>query len=46
MGIKTRNEVIRARGGVAKISEKIREARLRWLGHVERKTEELRRCSE
>ena len=22
------------------ISEKVREARLRWLGHVERKTEE------
>ena len=25
------------RTGVANISEKIREARLRWLGHVERK---------
>ena len=25
---------------MANISEKIREARLRWLGHVERKTEE------
>ena len=44
MGIKRiekiRNEEIRARAGVANICEKIREARLRWLGHVERKTEE------
>ena len=44
MGIKRiekiRNEEIGARGGVANISEKIREARLRWLGNVERKTEE------
>ena len=31
---------IRARAGVANISEKTREARLRWLRHVERKTEE------
>ena len=30
-----RNEEIRAMTGVANISEKIREARLRWLGHVE-----------
>ena len=37
---KIRNEEIRARAGVANISEKIREARLRWLGHVERETEE------
>ena len=28
-----------AQAGVATISEKIREARLRWLGRVERKTE-------
>ena len=37
-----RNEEIRARAdaGVANISQNIREARLRWLGHVERKTEE------
>ena len=35
-----RREVTRARAGVANISEKIREVRLRWLGHVERKTEE------
>ena len=44
MGIKRietiRNEEIRARAGVANISEKIRDAKLRWLGRVERKTEE------
>ena len=44
MGIKRiekiRNEEIRARAGVANISEKIREARLRWLGHVERRMNE------
>ena len=37
---KIRNEEIRARAGMANISEKIREARLRWLGNVERKTED------
>ena len=37
---KIKNEEIRATEGVVNISEKIREARLRWLGHVERKTEE------
>ena len=31
---------IRARVGVANISETIRESRRRWFGHVERKTEE------
>ena len=44
MGIKriekTRNEEIGEGAGVANISEKIREATLRWLGLVERKTEE------
>ena len=35
---KTRREETRA--GVANISEKIREARLRWLPRMERKTEE------
>ena len=44
MGIKRiemiRTEEIRARAGVADISEKIREARLRWLGHVDRTTGE------
>ena len=43
MGIKriekVRTEEIRARAGVGNIREKIREARLRWLGQVARKTE-------
>ena len=33
---KIRNEETRPRAGVANISEKMGEARLRWLGHVER----------
>ena len=37
---KIRNEETRARAGVVKISQKIKEARLRWLDHVTRKTEE------
>ena len=37
---KIRNEEIRAWAGVANISKKIREARLRWLGNVERNIEE------
>ena len=37
---KIRTEEIRTRAGAANIIEKIREARLRWLGYVERKTEE------
>ena len=44
MGIKRiekiRTEGIRAKAGVANISEKIREARLTWLGHVKQKTGE------
>ena len=36
---KIRTEEIRARAGVANISEKIRERR-RWLGYVEINTEE------
>ena len=36
---KIRNEEIRARAGVANISENTRESKPRWLGHVERKTE-------
>ena len=34
------NKDIRPRASVANISEKIREAILTWLGHVERKSEE------
>ena len=30
------SEDIRKRVGVCKITEKVREARLRWYGHVER----------
>ena len=45
MGIKRieniRTEEIRARAGVANVGEKIREASLRWLGHVEGNTEEV-----
>ena len=37
---KIRNEGIRARAGVANIREKRREARLRWVGHLERNTQE------
>ena len=37
---KIRNEEIRARAGMANISEKITDASLGWLGHVKRKTEE------
>ena len=37
---KIRTEEIRARVDVANTSEKMIEVRLRWLGHVERKTEE------
>ena len=33
---KIRIEEIRAKAGVANINENIRDARLRWLGHVER----------
>ena len=43
MGIKRiekiRTEEIRAREGATNMSEKIREAIPRWLGHTERKTE-------
>ena len=36
---KMRNEEIRARAVVANISENIREARLRWVCHVKRKSD-------
>ena len=35
-----KSEEIRARADVVNVNEKIREARMGWLGHVERKTEE------
>lgn len=35
---KIRNEVIRNKMGVASVEAKIREARLRWFGHVMRKS--------
>ncbi len=38
-----RRSEIRARAGVANISEKMREARLRWLGHVEGNTDKILR---
>ena len=43
---KVRNEVIRHKVGVASIGDKLREARLRWFGHVRRRHPEapVRRC--
>ena len=38
--MKIMTEEMRQRAGVANISENTREARLRWLGHVEKKKEE------
>ena len=38
---KIKTEEIRARARVANITENIREARLRWLGRVEGKTEDV-----
>jgi len=34
---KIRNEVIRGKIGVASITDKIREVRLRWFGHIRRR---------
>ena len=41
-----RNEVIRSLVEVAPIEEKLREMRLRWFGHVKRRSEAapVRRC--
>ncbi|KAG5571307.1 hypothetical protein H5410_061073 [Solanum commersonii] len=36
---KIRNEVIREKVGVASVVDKLREARLRWFGHVKRQAE-------
>ncbi|XP_019240349.1 PREDICTED: uncharacterized protein LOC109220340 [Nicotiana attenuata] len=43
---KIRNEVIQEKVGVASVEDKIREARLRWFGHVKRRSIEapVRRC--
>ena len=43
---KIRNEVIRGKIGVASIEDKMREARLRWFGHIRRtsKSAPVRRC--
>ena len=38
--VKIGHEELRARAGLANISEKLRVARQIWLGHMERKTEE------
>jgi len=43
---KIRNEVIREKVGVASVVDKLREARLRWFGHVKRRSADapVRRC--
>ncbi|KAG5600808.1 hypothetical protein H5410_032178 [Solanum commersonii] len=43
---KIRNEVIREKVGVASVVDKLREARLRWFGHVKRRGADapVRRC--
>lgn len=43
---KVRNEVVRSKVGVTNIKDKMREVRLRWFGHVQRRqlTALVRRC--
>ena len=43
---KISNEVIRGKLGVVYIEDKIREARLRWFGHIKRRSMDapVRRC--
>ncbi|XP_070013999.1 uncharacterized protein [Nicotiana sylvestris] len=43
---KIRNKDIREKVGVAPLEDKMREARLRWFGHIQRKSTEtpVRRC--
>lgn len=43
---KMRNEDIREKVGVASVNDKMWEARLRWFGHVRRRTTDfsVRRC--
>ena len=43
---KIRNEVIRGKIGVASIEDEIRETRLRWFGHIRRRSMDapVRRC--
>ncbi|XP_070003743.1 uncharacterized protein [Nicotiana sylvestris] len=43
---KIRNEVIREKVGVSPMNDKLREARLRWFGHVQRRSPDapVRRC--
>ncbi|XP_019236534.1 PREDICTED: uncharacterized protein LOC109216790 [Nicotiana attenuata] len=43
---KIRNEVIQNKVGLALVEDKMREARLRWFGHVKRRSTEapIRRC--
>ncbi|XP_070025856.1 uncharacterized protein [Nicotiana sylvestris] len=43
---KIRNEAIREKVGVAPLEDKMREARLRWFGHIQRRSTDapVRRC--